>query len=73
VSGALAERAFVKKLERVGFEDIEVVERHPFGVDEMKIYPLFTDELIDLTRSLIPPDRQQEVATSVVVKARRGG
>jgi hypothetical protein len=32
-----------------------------------------TDELIDLARSLIPPDRQQEVATSVVVKARRGG
>jgi arsenite methyltransferase len=70
VSGALAERDFVNKLERAGFIDIEVVDRRPFGIDDCALYPLFDGELIALMRRLIPPDRQSSVATAIVVKAR---
>jgi hypothetical protein len=39
------------------------------SVDDLSLYPLFTDELIELMRTLIPPERQTAVATSVVVTA----
>jgi hypothetical protein len=72
VSGALAERDFVKKLKRVGFVDIAIPHRHPFGVEESTKYPLFTPDLIQLMRDLLPLEKQAEVATSIVLKARLG-
>jgi arsenite methyltransferase len=70
VSGALAERDFVKKLETAGFIDIGVVDRHPFGIDDCALYPLFDDDLIRLMRQTIPTSKQDSVALSVVVKAK---
>ena len=72
MSGALAERDFVAKMERVGFDDIEIVEREPVGVDFLARYPLFTEDLIELMRSLLPLAKQDQVAMSIVVKARLG-
>lgn len=69
MSGALAERVFVKKLQNVGFVDVEVVERHPFGLAHAAHYPLFTPDLIDLMTRLLTPERQAEVATTVTVRA----
>jgi arsenite methyltransferase len=71
VSGALAERDFVDKLEKAGFAGIEVLHREPVGVDDCALYPLFTDELIALMRRLIPQAQQDTVAVSVVVRAKR--
>jgi arsenite methyltransferase len=73
VAGALTERDFVEKLEKAGFGEIQVHERDPVSVDDLALYPLFTAELIELMRTLVPPDRQSAVATSVVITARRGG
>jgi arsenite methyltransferase len=70
VAGALAERDFVEKLRRSGFADIEIVERKPFGVEDAVLYPLFTGDLIELMKKIIATDKQHEVATSIVVKAR---
>jgi arsenite methyltransferase len=70
VSGALAERDFVKKLEKAGFIDIEVVNRVPFSIDDCALYPLFDDDLIQLMKETISPDKQHSVAMSVVVKAK---
>jgi hypothetical protein len=70
VSGALAERDFVKKLQKAGFIDVEVVERIPFGIDDCALYPLFDDDLIRLMRETIPPDKQDSVAISVVLKTK---
>jgi hypothetical protein len=72
VAGALTERDFVAKLERAGFDDVEVVERAPMSVDDAALYPLFTDELIGLMRTSIPSARQDRVAVAVVVAARLG-
>jgi arsenite methyltransferase len=72
VAGALKEEDFVRKLEKAGFEDVEVVHREPLSVDDCALYPLFTDEVIELMRTLIPADRQDEVAISVVVRASYG-
>jgi arsenite methyltransferase len=69
VAGALKEEDFVRKLEKAGFEDVEVLDREPLSVDDCALYPLFTDEVIDLMRKLIPLDKQGEVAISVVVRA----
>ncbi len=71
MAGALAERDFVAKLEKAGFEGVEVVDRQPVSVDDFTLYPLFTDDLIDLMRRLIPPEQQATVATAVVVRAER--
>jgi arsenite methyltransferase len=70
VAGALAERDFVKKLERAGFTDIKIPHRQAFGVEDAELYPLFTDDLIAVMKSSIPAPKQREVATSVVLKAR---
>jgi hypothetical protein len=71
VSGALAERVFAEKLERAGFVDVWVGGHQPYGIDDAAKYPLFTPELIELMRRTISPDRQDHVATGVIVKARR--
>ena len=71
MAGALTERDFVEKLEKAGFGDLEVHQREAMSVDDLTIYPLFTDELIELMRTLILPERQTAVATSVVITARQ--
>jgi arsenite methyltransferase len=71
VAGALTERDFVEKLEKAGFGQIRVHHREPVSVDDLALYPLFTDELIELMRTLLPPDQQRAVATSIVLTARR--
>jgi hypothetical protein len=71
VAGALTERDFVEKLEKAGFEQIEVHHREPVSVDDLALYPLFTPELTQLMRTLIPSERKAAVATSVVITARR--
>jgi hypothetical protein len=71
VAGALTERDFVEKLEKAGFGEIEVHEREPVSVDDLALYPLFTPDLIQLMRTLIPPERQAAVATAVVITASR--
>jgi hypothetical protein len=71
VAGALTERDFVEKLEKARFGEIEVHEREPVSVDDLALYPLFTPELIQLMRTLIPLERRSAVATAVVITARR--
>jgi arsenite methyltransferase len=71
VAGALTERDFVEKLEKAGFGEIEVHHREPVSVDDLALYPLFTTELLQLMRTLIPAERQNAVATSIVLTARR--
>ena len=67
----MAERVFAGKLERAGFADIWVGGHRPFGIDQAALYPLFTGEVIEVMRRTIPPDRQDHVATGVIVKARK--
>jgi arsenite methyltransferase len=71
VAGALTERDFVEKIEKAGFGEIKVHHREPVSVDDLALYPLFTAELIELMRKLIPPERQNAVATSVVITTKR--
>lgn len=70
MSGALAERDFVKKLQRMGFEEVEVVDREPWGVGDCALYPLFDDDLIALMKRVIPSEQQAHIGDSIVVKAR---
>jgi ubiquinone/menaquinone biosynthesis C-methylase UbiE len=71
VAGALAEPDFVRKLERAGFTAVEVVHREPLSIDDCALYPLFSAEVIQLMRDLIPPHRHASVATAVVVRAQQ--
>lgn len=73
MAGALTERDFVAKLEQARFDGIQVLERRSMGVEDCALYPLFTPELLDLMRRLIPPERQGTVAVAVVVSARLPG
>jgi arsenite methyltransferase len=69
VAGALAEEGFLHKLDRAGFQDAEVVYRAPLSIDDCALYPLFSDEVIRLMRTLIPVEQHAQVAVAVVVKA----
>jgi arsenite methyltransferase len=71
VSGAMAERVFAAKLQGAGFEDVWVGGHRPSGIEEASYYPLFTEEVIELMRKTLPPERHDHVATGVVVKARK--
>lgn len=71
MAGALAERDFVHKLGKAGFSGAEVLHREPMGVEDCALYPLFTDELIQLMRELIPAEQQHAVAISIVITAFR--
>lgn len=67
----MAERVFAAKLENVGFTNVWVGGHRPTGIEEASHYPLFTDEVIELMRQTIPPERHDHVATGVIVKARK--
>lgn len=71
MSGALAERVFARKIANVGFADLTVLERRRFSIDDAACYPLFTEELVELMRELIPPERHGDVATAVTLVAHR--
>ena len=71
MSGALAERVFAEKLERSGFENVWVGGHQPYGIEDAARYPLFTPELIEVMKRTISPERQDHVATGVIVKARK--
>ena len=71
ISGALAERVLLRKLHNVGFEEIWIGRRTPFGIAEAALYPLFTQETIEQLRYLLPAERHSDVATTAVVKARK--
>lgn len=73
MAGALAERVFAHKITRTGFDDVRVLVRRRFSIDDAARYPLFTDELIDAMRVVLPPDRHAEVATSITLVARKPG
>jgi arsenite methyltransferase len=61
---------FTTKLANVGFTDIQLGEHIPFSVDDAALYPLFTDEVIDLMRACCPPEAQASIATSLIARAR---
>jgi hypothetical protein len=66
----MAERDFVEKLKRVGFSDISIPERNPFGLEDAEMYPLFTEDLMALVRRLMSPDKQKQIGTAIVLSAR---
>ena len=72
MAGALTERDFVKRLQRAGFVDIEVLERTPMGIDDCALYPLFTEELLETMRRFVPEERLERIAVSAIIRARRG-
>lgn len=69
MSGALAERDFVEKLFRAGFTGIEISGRRSWSIEDCALYPLFDDELVALMRRAIPPECQDRIGESIVVKA----
>jgi arsenite methyltransferase len=71
LSGALSETALYKGLRRAGFREVAMEPLHPFGIAECALYPLFNDELLQLLRSRVPPERHDRIAQSVFVAARK--
>lgn len=71
MAGALAERVFATKLRNVGFVDLTVVDRRPFGIEEAAGYPMFTADVLELMRDLLPPERHARIATVLTLTARR--
>lgn len=60
----------LKKFFNVGFAEIAVVERKPFGLTDLARYPLFTKEFLDFLATVMPVHRHEELVFSIVVTAR---
>ena len=71
LSGALSEIALYKGLRRAGFRAVGIDPIEPFGIAECELYPLFGPALLDLLRARVPAERQDRIATSVFVRARK--
>jgi arsenite methyltransferase len=71
IAGAVSERVLRRKLVRAGFTDINVTGRTRFTLDDIGLYPLFTDDIRELLRQLLPHAAQQHIALSVVASCRR--
>jgi SAM-dependent methyltransferase len=69
VAGALSEGVLRRKLANVGFTDVTLSERIAFSLDDVLLYPLFTDDVVDLMRRLLSPAAQEKVAVSLVARA----
>ena len=69
IAGAVSERVLVNKLARVGLTEVEVSGHLPFGVDDVADYPLFTRDVVELMRRLIPRQEQSQIATAILVRA----
>jgi arsenite methyltransferase len=70
-AGAMSERVLLRSLRRVGLVDLEIRERHPFGVQDCARFPLFSPALLAVMRATIPADRQADVATCLTLTARQ--
>jgi SAM-dependent methyltransferase len=71
LSGALSEIAMYKGVRRAGFRDVAIEPIESFGIAECALYPLFTEDLLDLLRARVPAERHDRIATSVLVRARK--
>jgi arsenite methyltransferase len=71
ISGALSKRVLLRKLENLRFTDISIDNPVPFSLADAALYPLFSTQLIDQMRDLLPPERHDNVATTVLVTALR--
>ena len=60
-----------KKFVNVGFDKIVLGERRPFGLDDLRRYPLFSPDFLDFLRRAMPPQRHDDLVYSVVVTARK--
>ena len=60
-----------KKLLNVGFVDVEVADRAPFGLAALARYPLFPPEFIEFVRAVVPADRHDALVSSIVLTARK--
>jgi hypothetical protein len=61
----------LKKLLNVGFEEIAASDRRPFGLDDIRRYPLFSPDFLDFLRRAMPPQRHDELVYGMVVTARK--
>jgi arsenite methyltransferase len=71
LSGALSEVAFYKGLRRAGFRDVSITPLAGFGLAECALYPLFNEELLTLLARLVPAERHDRIAASVLIRARK--
>jgi SAM-dependent methyltransferase len=71
LSGALSEIAMYKGLRRAGFREVALEPIESFGIAECALYPLFNDQLLELLRTRVPPERHDRIATSMFVGGRK--
>lgn len=62
IAGAVSERVLRRKLARAGFDDIDVTGHSSRSLEDVALYPLFSEEVLQLLRQLLPRADQQQRA-----------
>jgi hypothetical protein len=60
-----------RKVANVGFGEVAVADRRPFGIDGLARYPVLPQEFVDFLRRVIPADRHEALVWSLVVLGRK--
>lgn len=55
----------------MGFADVRIHDRIPFSIDDAALYPLFTEDVIEMMRARLAPEVKEAVAMSVLVTANK--
>jgi hypothetical protein len=58
-----------RKLTNVGFDQVLVQDRRPFGLAALARYPIFPPEFLDFVRGAVPPERHETLVYAVDITA----
>lgn len=56
---------------KCGFEDVEVLSERGMGPDWLRLYPIFTEEFLDLMFRMLPPERHGDTIHAVFLRGNK--
>ncbi len=55
-------------MEKCGFADVEVLSEQGMGPDWLRLYPIFTDDFLELMFGLLPQERHEDTILAVFLQ-----
>ncbi len=58
-------------IQKCGFEDVNVFSQQGMGRDWLSLYPIFSEEFLELMFRLLPEDRHDDTVIAVFIEAHK--
>lgn len=70
IAGALSEQVFHDKLVGAGMVDVDFSQRMQFSLEDVALYPLFSEDVLELMRVHLDAAARERIATGLIARAR---